>query len=182
MILALALAAALGVTRLDGRPVDPFQARPGAVSPRALVFVFVDPECPVSNRYVPELNRLHARYARREIAMTVVYSSAADLETLRAHHSTYGLLVPALVDARRGLADSAGVTITPEAVVYEASGAPAGGWTLVYRGRIDDRAAGVGLWRPVPSVSDLADVLQRIDRGEALAYRETRAVGCFLRR
>ena len=181
MILALALAG-LGVTGLDGRPLDPFQAGQGAAPPRALVFIFVDAECPVSNRYVPELNRLHARYAPREIAMTVVYSNAADLEPLRAHHRTYGVLVPALVDSRRGLADSAGVTVTPEAVVYEPSGAPAGGWTLVYRGRIDDRAAGVGLWRPVPSVSDLADVLQRIDRGEAVAYRETQAVGCFLRR
>lgn len=185
MILALGLAAVLGVTTLDGRAVDPFALRDGPsglrreTAARALVFVFVRPDCPVSNRYVPELNRLHAAYHARGIRMYVVYAGAGEgRDALRAHHAEYGLRVPALVDPDLALAGASGATVTPEAAVFDRG---PGGATLVYRGRIDDRAERPGVWRPVAATRDLDDVLARLARGEHAAPLRTRAYGCYLR-
>lgn len=202
MIAALVLAAALsvtalGVTTLDGRAVDPFDvwrsprgAREGKPPPagvwgspsglpRALVFVFVQPDCPVSNRYVPELNRLYADYADRGVRIYVVYAGDRHaLDAMRSHHAEYAIRVPALADAGLTLAGVAGATVTPEAAVFERG--PAGP-TLVYRGRIDDRAVRAGVWRPAATARDLDAVLSRLARGEHVAPSNTRAYGCYLR-
>lgn len=176
MILALMLASVLGVTDLNGQRVDPFDVSAAGTRVRALVFVFMSTDCPVSNRYVPELNRLYAAYRDRGVRLWLVYSGgSASPEIVRAHHTAYGLRVPALLDPRFALAERSGATMTPEAAVYDVRE------QLVYRGRIDDRAQGLGRWRPVPTERDLADVLQRLGSGEEVTYRTTQAVGCYVK-
>ena len=161
---------ALLLTTIDGRHVEPL-----AGPQRATVFVFVGPQCPLSGRYAPELNRLNDEYASREIRMWLVYPGRADEAEIRAHHAEYNLRVPALRDPEFELADRAGVTVTPEAAVFLADG------RLVYRGRIDDRAVRLGIWRAVPHARDLAGVLDRVARGERVPPSTTQAVGCTLK-
>jgi hypothetical protein len=182
MIAPLLFAAILGVTNLEGEAVDPFA--PGTGIPvRAVVFVFADPECPVSNRYMPEINRLHDAHRSRGVRLWVVYSPAtASLAAVRSHYAAYGVRAPALFDPGLAIAERAGATCTAEAAVYVRSRATAGReWTLVYRGRIDDRAGARGIWRAAATTRDLAEVLRRVERGEEPAYRTTRAIGCYLK-
>jgi hypothetical protein len=168
MILA---ALALALQTLDGRAVDPFAARAAAHA-----FVFVHTDCPLSNRYVPELNRLHAEFASRGIRLWVVYPGRdEDVAAIRAHHVEYALRAPALLDPDFALADLAGATMTPEAAVFTP------GRRLVYRGRIDDRAVRLGLVRATPRTRDLAGVLDRLERGETVEPFTTQAVGCYIR-
>jgi len=170
MTAVLLLALAASVTTLDGRAVDPF-----ADGGRATVFVFIHPDCPVSSKYVPELNRLQDQYAARGVRLFVVYAGREDEDAaIRAHYSEYALRIPALRDPDYRLADLAGATMTPEAAVFV-------GRTLVYRGRIDDRAPRLGLWRAAASSRDLAGVLDRVARGEHVAFSSTQAVGCYIK-
>jgi hypothetical protein len=156
---------------IDGRQVRPF------AGPRqATVVVFVTPQCPVSARYAPELNRLYARYRRRQIPVWLVYPGrGTDEAAIRAHHADHRLRAPALLDPALRLADYAGATVTPEAVVFDGKG------VVVYRGRIDDRAVRPGLWNPSARVHDLEDVLNRISSGERVPPSTTQAVGCYIR-
>ena len=166
MILALAL----WLATIDGRMIDPF-----AGAARATVFVFIHPDCPVSNRYAPELNRLHDEYAARGIQLFAVYPGREDDdEDIRAHYKAYGVRAEALRDPDFRLADLARVTMTPEAAVFVND-------QLVYRGRIDDRAPRLGVWRPRAGARDLADVLTRIAGGETPSLRTTQAVGCYIK-
>ena len=48
-----------GVFDLDGRLVDPLALPAGT---RAHVLVFTTTDCPISNRYAPEIQRLAAAY------------------------------------------------------------------------------------------------------------------------
>ena len=163
-------AMASGVLTLDGRPVDPLSGEA-----RGTVFVFIHPDCPVSNRYAPELNRLHDEYTARGVRLFAVYPGRDDDEAaIRAHHAEYALRVPALRDPDFRLADRANATMTPEAAVFVKG-------TLVYRGRIDDRAPRLGVWRAAPAVRDLADVLSRVARGETPPFHSTQAVGCYIK-
>jgi hypothetical protein len=168
--LLVAIVTTLPVATIDGRYIDPF-----AGEARATVFVFIHPDCPVSNRYAPELNRLHDDYAARGMRLFAVYPGRDDDEAaIRAHYQEYGLRMTALRDPDFRLADRAGATMTPEAAVFV-------GQRLVYRGRIDDRAPRLGVWRAVPRARDVADVLARIGSGETPAWRTTQAVGCYIR-
>ena len=165
-----ALALALSLATLDGRVIDPF-----AGEARATVFVFVHPDCPVSNRYAPELNRLHDEFAARGVQLFAVYPGREDSEAdIRAHYKAYGVRATALRDPAFRLADLARVTMTPEAAVFVND-------QVVYRGRIDDRAPRLGVWRPRAGVRDLADVLARIASGETPSFRTTQAVGCYIK-
>lgn len=162
---------ALTLQALDGRSVDPFEG-----PQRATAFVFIHPDCPVSSRYVPELNRLHDAYASRGIRMFVVYPGREDDEaTIRQHYAEYALRVPALRDPRFELTELAGATMTPEAAVFTQDR------RLVYRGRIDDRAVRLGVWRATAGTRDLAGVLDRAARGETITPFTTQAVGCYIR-
>jgi len=168
MILALL---GLLLTTIDGRQVDPL-----AGPQRATAFVFVRPDCPVSSRYAPELNRLYDEYEARDISLWLVYPGRHDEEAvIRAHHQAHGLRAPALRDPAFDLTELAGATVTPEAAVFAPNG------RLVYRGRIDDRAVRLGLWQPSTRARDLAAVLDRIARGEHVSPFTTQAVGCYIK-
>ncbi len=154
---------------LEGRAVDPF-AGPEAV--RAFVFLSVD--CPISNRYAPEVRSLHDRYAARGVAFRLVYPDAAtDAAAVRSHLHTYALPPRALRDPGHALARRGRVTITPEAAVFA-------GATLVYHGRIDDRFVSFNRERPRATRRELSDAIEAALAGRAPAVAEAPAVGCTL--
>ena len=58
-----------GVLDLEGRAVDPLDA-PGAT---AVVLIFTRTDCPISNRYAPEVRRLYERFHDRGVRFWLVY-------------------------------------------------------------------------------------------------------------
>ena len=158
------------ITDFDGRPVDPFVG-----DARATVLAFIEADCPISNRYAPELNRLHAEYSGRGVTFWLVYPGPEDVAVLRAHHREYGLSAPALRDPEYRLVDRAGITIAPEAAVFTADR------RLVYRGRLDDRAVNLTVWRSTPRDRDLALALDGVLAGTARRLVTTQAVGCYIK-
>jgi thiol-disulfide isomerase/thioredoxin len=166
-------AAFAGVMDLEGRRVTSLPAGPGPT-----VLVFTGTECPISNRYAPELRRLGQRFGERGVAFRLVYVDPAETPAaIREHARAYGLGADALRDPRHELVRLVGATVTPEAAVFVAD--PAGP-RLVYRGRIDDRSVDFGRARSQPRTRDLADVLEALTAGHDLTLRTTTAVGCFI--
>lgn len=174
---ALSLAAAEpAAVNLAGAPVDPLVS-PGA---RAVVLVFVAPDCPISNRYIPTLNQLATEFGSRGITFWAVYADpAVSVATVRAHQKEYGFTLPALRDPDHVLVKLTHAKVTPEVTVYLPGPPPRPG-TWVYRGRIDDLYQDFGRARPAAVVHDLQDVLAAILAGSPPAPRTTRAVGCYL--
>jgi hypothetical protein len=167
-------AAGTGLVDLEGRGVDPFLAG----SPAAAVFVFVRTDCPISNRYAPEMRRLQERFAGPDMAFWLVYADPDETaDAIRRHVEEYGYKAAALRDPEHAFVRFAGARVTPEAAVY-LLGSP--GPRLVYRGRIDDRYVALGQARPAPTTRDLEDVLTAIAAGARPDFRSTAAVGCFI--
>jgi hypothetical protein len=109
------------------------------------------------------------------VSFATVYPNPAETpETIRQHVRDYALPPRAVRDASHSLVARTGVSITPEVVVFDARG------RMVYRGRIDDRYASVGVERPAPSRRDLEDVLDALVAGRTPPLRTTDAVGCFI--
>lgn len=168
-----AVAAAQGVVDLDGRAIDPLAV--AASGARAHVLVFTTTDCPISNRYAPEVKRLAAAYGARGVAFWVVYPVPGDTpETIRRHADQFGLDLPIARDTGAALVRRTGVTVTPEVAVIDARG------EVAYRGRIDDRYVDFGVDRPAPTTRDLDQALSNLLAGKPIEPKTTRAIGCFL--
>jgi peroxiredoxin len=156
---------------LAGERVDVL-ARPGT---RAVVLVFVGADCPISNRYAPELERLYQQFAARGAAFFLIYPDPGlDAEAARRHAKDYALSIPALLDRDHRMVAYAGVEVTPEAAVLGSDG------SVLYRGRIDDRWVGFGTRRPRATRHDLQDALDAILAGRPAPLPGGRAVGCYI--
>ena len=162
------------VHTLDGTGlVDPFAV---PAQTKAIVFLFTSTDCPISNRYAPEVRRIAATFGAQGVAFRLVYPNPAEgTPAIRQHMAAfaYAGAARALRDPEHALVKAAGATVTPEAAVF------AGG-RLVYRGRIDDRYVDLGKERPAPTQRNLEAALTAAIAGKPIAVRETQAVGCFL--
>ena len=169
--LSVASSAVIAVPGLDGTPVEPF-ASAGDVEATVLLFVMTD--CPISNRYAPEIRRLHDEFTWTVRFWLVYVDAARPVDELLEHHSSFGYPFGAVRDMDGALVALAGATVTPEAAVFDSDR------KLIYRGRIDDRFVSFGVARRAPRTRDLHDRLSRIAAGETLTFSETRAVGCYI--
>lgn len=155
---------------LAGRSVDPF-----APTAPVIVVLFASTDCPISNRYAPEVRRLYERFAPRGVVFRLVYPNPDDGPArIRDHLQAYGYPTTALRDPRHDLVRAVGATVTPEAVVVDASR------RVRYRGRIDDRYQDLGVDRLVPTTHDLAEAIEAVLDDRPVPVPVTRAVGCLL--
>ena len=164
----------LGLLDPDGRPVSALPTAGDATT----VFVFARTDCPITNRYAPELRRLHDRFAPQGVRFWLVYPDPGETsEAVRRHAQEFGYAIAPLRDPKHSLVRLAGATVTPEAAVFVGD---ASGPRLVYRGRIDDRNVAFGKARPAPSTRDLDDVLTALAQKRSVPARTTTAIGCAI--
>ncbi len=146
-----------------------------AAGQKATVMFFVLADCPIANSYAPEINRIVATYTARGVRSYVVYveddlSAAAARRHAREHEFKF----PALLDPGHQLVKFARVTVSPEVAVLAPDN------TVLYRGRIDDRASAFGKRRVTPSKRDLRSALDAILDGKPVTTPVTKAVGCYI--
>lgn len=167
---AAAPTGAEGVLDLAGRARDPF-ARPAHVR----VFIFLRADCPITNRYAPELTRIQHVFESQDIEFWLVYPDPqVTAQQIRSHLVQYGFPGQPLRDPQHELVKRAHAVTAPEAAVFDAAG------TLVYHGRIDDLWVDAGRARPMARTHDLEDAIEDTLTGRAVRQPETRAVGCSL--
>jgi thiol-disulfide isomerase/thioredoxin len=157
----------LAVKDLNGADLKPASQR--------IVVVFISSECPVSNSYIPVLNKLAADFAPRGFAFVGAYvDPESDLPAFREHAKSYGIAFATADDRAHRLVHAASAKITPEAAVFSEEGA------VLYRGRIDDRVGDLGFARPAAARNDLRDVLEAIAAGKAGPFPSKPGFGCFI--
>ncbi len=138
----------------------------------AVVLFAIDPECPVSRDYAPEMSRLTREFTPRGILFFGIDSTARLGEgSSRWRPSGWNLPFPIVLDPERWVARQADIRVTPEAVVLLPDG------QVLYRGRIDDRYAADGQKRPQPQTRDLEVVLNAILRDEMPVVTSAAAYG-----
>jgi hypothetical protein len=173
LFLATAWAAAAGpesILDLSGKTRDPF-----ASPVRVRVFIFVRTDCPITNRYAPELARLAQDTLVDGAEFWLVYPDPdVTPQQIRTHMAEFGFRGQPLRDPHHELVKRAHVTSAPEAAVFDTAG------KLVYHGRIDDLWVDPGKARPMARTHDLADAIEAVASGRAVDHAETRAIGCSL--
>jgi hypothetical protein len=139
------------------------------------VFVFVRTDCPITNRYAPELARLAREFSNDATEFWLVYPDpAVTSQQIRMHMAEYGFQGQPLHDPHHELVKRAHVETAPEAAVFDATG------RLAYHGRIDDLWVEPGKARPMAHTHDLEDAIAAVVLGKTVEHPETRAIGCSL--
>lgn len=148
-----------------------YRITPEDDQPRAMVQFFVRTDCPVSNRYAPELAAIQRAYAPKGVDFQLVYPLGGDIEK---HRAEYRLLqIPGIADASGDLTRRAHATTTPQAALFVQG-------KLVYSGRIDDRYLDFGKYRNQPQHRELRDALDAVLAGRKPSVATAKAVGCAI--
>jgi len=161
--------------------------RGGVVKPfgggtQASVAFFVATDCPVSNAYAPEIQRVCREYSARGVTCSLIYEdidsmphSSKLLQQVRGHLDDFKYsAMPAAVDEDRAAAGVAKASITPTAVVVDRRG------DIRYRGRIDNLYAALGKTRQQITSHDLRDALDAVLAGRPVPHPDTEPIGCFI--
>lgn len=158
------------VVDLAGLAANPFDGKA-----KVTVLVFLNPVCPISNRYAPEIQRLAKAFEPKDAVFWLVYPDRdLSVETIQRHLREYGYSLRALHDPRHLLVKRAQAQVTPEAAVFTAYG------RLIYHGRIDDRYVDFGKERFAPTERDLESAVKACLANKAVARAATKAIGCYI--
>jgi hypothetical protein len=159
---------------LQGNPVRQL-AGPGV---RVAVLIFAASDCPISNRYIPEIARLSSKFSTQGVRFWWVFPNASDTASvIKQHNRDFAIREDALVDVFQSLVKRASVTTTPEAAIFIVEGK---GLREVYHGRIDDRYISLGQERPQTQHHDLEQAIAAALAGKPVPQPGGAAVGCSI--
>ncbi len=144
---------------------------------KAIVLAFVSIDCPISNSYAPELQRVAAAYSGKGIRFYAVQPDRdRALEDVRKYAVDFGYTFPMLLETQQSLTRGTRAYIMPQVVVLS----PAG--DVMYSGRIDDHYISIGKSRYAATRNDLRDALDAVLAGKPVARAKTQAIGCVIPR
>lgn len=164
-----------GAVKLDGGyDVKGAAFRPDLSKGKATVLLFIAVDCPIANRYAPEISRIAAKYGARGVTFYRVYMEPVSRGAKVTKHGTeFKLPFKAILDPNKKLVAACGVRVTPEAVILSPMG------IMLYRGRIDDQNIEHGKIRP-DYRRDLRIALDETLAGKPVSTKSTAAIGCFI--
>jgi hypothetical protein len=163
--------ASLSIQDVNGVPRFPLNP-----DGKASVLFFITSDCPISNSYAPEIQRICSDYAPKKVSCDLVYVDP-DMKTadVKKHMADYGYSrIPAILDSTQKVVHAAGATITPQAAILNPSG------KVLYLGRIDNVYAALGKRRPEATEKDLRKALDEILSGKPVSTPQTKAIGCYI--
>jgi hypothetical protein len=159
--------------RPDGRAVTSL-AQPGV---KAVVLYFVASDCPISNRTLPEMQRVREHFAKQGVAFWFVYPNTGETPRAVSQHQAQFGGGEALLDPQGRLVALTKARVTPEVAVFVAAG---GGWKPVYLGRIDDRYERLGVERTQVTEHFAEQAVSELLRGEPILTATGTPVGCAI--
>ena len=140
-----------------------------------LVLIFVRTDCPIANRYAPELQRLNRAFNSRGVTFRMVYPDPGETqESALKHAKEFGLPGKVLLDPRHEWVKLAGARTTPEAAVFTSD------WRLIYHGRIDDRYVSFGKARSAATTHDLEAAITAALDLKPVPQASAPAIGCSI--
>lgn len=172
LLMCMSALAGTPLTDIDGKTHDQLDAS----SKLANVLYFITNDCPISNQYAPEINRICDEYSAKNVGCYLVYiDPTLSTEAIRHHTADYSHDCCAVIhDTKHALVKQINAKVTPEAALVSADG------KVLYQGRINNFYAALGKPRRFVTVHDLRDALEATLAGESVENPTTQALGCFI--
>jgi hypothetical protein len=159
----------------NGQPVT----RLASSGTEAIVLFFVASDCPISNRYIPEIRSLEEKFAAEHGVCWLVYPNVGETSSgVRQHEAVYGSEEHILLDPDHRLVAFAHAKLTPESAILVPEHSDAETFRTVYHGRIDDRYVQFGHERPKATQHDLERAIGDVLQHRSVEQPNGPAVGC----
>jgi peroxiredoxin len=143
---------------------------------KALVVVFLDFRCPISNRMIPVLNDLTARYTGLDVAFAGVVCGGVTRDELITKKKEYRIQFDLFHDPQLAIANHFRATTTPQAFVIDKQR------VIRYIGAINDQYTDRTTRLAAPAKKFLEDSLEQILSSRPVDPANTRAIGCPITR
>ena len=149
----------------------------GVKGEKGTLVVFTCNACPWAKKWEERIVKLGNEAGAKGIGMIAINSNdpkvnAEDgFDVMKTRAKERGMKFAYAYDATSGIARAFGATRTPEAFLFDASG------KLVYHGTIDDNADDAAAVKE----AYLADAVNAVASGKAVATAETKALGCGIK-
>lgn len=166
------LIASTGFT--TGGSLKDYNGKTHTIKPRgkAVVYLFLSPECPLCKNYAPVLQAMQQKYP--EIQFYGIVSGKTFTRDMVAEYAKdYKITFPILMDPDKHAAASLRATVTPEALLIGENGRE------YYRGLIDDWVTGLGTKRAKATKLYLSLAIENLLSGSDLTYA-TQPIGCLI--
>ena len=143
---------------------------------QAMVIVFLDFRCPVSNRMIPELNELAVRYKGPEVAFYGVVCDGVTPTELAKKSEEYKIGFRVFHDPKHAIANHYRATTTPQVFVLDKNR------ILRYIGAVNDQYPNRTTRLIAPAKHYLANTLEQLLSSREVVPSSTESVGCPLSR
>lgn len=140
---------------------------------KAVVLIFIDPECPVSVYYASKMNALAELADSLNISYYGLFSSPyLDMDKAASFIRDYRIEFGVLMDAKGQVAKALGPEVVPEVYIINAEN------RLIYKGAINNEFAALGKRREAGITEYVEDILSQSEFYKVI-HPFTYAVGCI---
>ncbi len=161
-------AAEVTLTAIDGTTHTPLGAKDG----KSALFFFVSPFCSTTKAFVKEMNQITADHAGKVSIFFIQCDPEVTRDAAIEHATLSEFKAPVLLDAAQQLTRQLQATLTPEAVLVDATG------KVFYRGRINDLYLGPTKRQRAATTNDLREAITALLAGKPAPQPQEPAQGC----
>ena len=146
----------------------------GRPAPPLRVFIFLETECPISQKTTARVQKLADEYAGR-VAFEAVYpTETVTRREVETFERDYAFRLPRRLDPGHKLVKRYKATTTPEVILVSDRE------QIVYRGSVDNQFYKLGKYRPAPTAFYLKDAIEAALQGRPAPVTEVQPVGCLI--
>jgi hypothetical protein len=140
-------------------------------------YVFLSPECPLSEASLIELNRLDSMYNNRGYATNIIIPGKLySTEEIDSFKTSFNITLPIYIDKYYKLCDFLEAFVTPEYFLLDKNR------LVLYQGAMDDRAIDNDIVKQIAKSYYAHDAIQSILNNQLISITKTKAVGCYIER
>jgi len=142
---------------------------------RAIVLVFLSPECPLCKNYTVTLNELLKTYEDKNVALFgIIPGKNYSTSEIEKYNRKYKLKFKLLLDEKYEMSTMLNAKVTPEAFLLNNKG------EIIYSGKIDNWAVSLKRKRQIITEHYLTNALSASLNGLPVELERTEPVGCII--
>jgi len=138
------------------------------------LFVLLSPECPLSQGYSLTLNRIDTSFGPDLRVIALIPGKAYPVQQVKSFVNDYSLRFPVYIDQDMELTKYLHGTVTPEVILVSKNG------DEVYRGAIDDWAAGLGKKKKIVTNEYLRNAIGQYLQKQPILVKIVKPTGCLI--
>jgi peroxiredoxin len=138
------------------------------------VIIFLEVDCPISQKYIPTLNAVYRRFEDRSVKIHAVIPGKIKKKDIARFKEEYGIPFNVTADRRHALTKALSAQATPEVFVLDSQ------LKVNYRGAIDNWFYELGGYRKEATEAYLLDAVEALLVNKEPKIKRTKALGCSI--